>query len=576
VRSSREPDRALAKSPAEPIRPPLSGGGYARLRRQVVLASAGVALAPLVFLTVLNAMRYGTALRAEAIQPIAALTANAERTLEVFLTERRAALSFVVRDRPFDSLCDSEVLGRVVRTLNLSLEVDAFVDLGIIDDSGAQLCYWGPYDLAGRDYSEQPWFSEVSRRGLHVSEVFLGFRNVPHFVIATRHQLPNGGFYVLRATIDAELFAEQLLTVPAESGDDLFLISRIGVLQTPSRRFGPIFENTTWQPDVSASGTTMAEIRDPGGERLIVGTAVVENSPFVVVLARPYREVMQSWITLRRELAAVLIGSAILILGVILWGANQFVRRLSEVNRRRAFLMHQVEYSNKLASLGRLAAGVAHEVNNPLAIIGEKAGLMHDLVEMEADFPKREKLLGLCASILRSVDRCSTITHRLLGFARHMDVATESVDLRSLIDEVLGFLHKEAHHRDLEITVDRDTEIPSIESDRGQLQQVFLNIINNAFAAVEDGGHIDIAFGVPSVGGVTCSVTDNGVGISEDAMSRIFEPFYTTKTGVGTGLGLSVTYGIVKKLGGEIHVESTQGEGTRFTVILPRERSQAT
>ena len=197
----------VAPAAPEPIRPPLSGGGYVRLRRQVVLATAGVALAPLIFLTVLNALRYGTALRAEAIQPIAALTANAERTLEVFLTERRAALSFVVRDRPFDSLCDTEVLGRIVRTLNLSLEVDAFVDLGIIHDSGAQLCYWGPYDLAGRNYSEQPWFSEVSRRGLHVSEVFLGFRNVPHFVIATRHQLPDGGFYVLRATIDAEVFA---------------------------------------------------------------------------------------------------------------------------------------------------------------------------------------------------------------------------------------------------------------------------------------------------------------------------------------------------------------------------------
>jgi two-component system NtrC family sensor kinase len=234
-----------------------------------------------------------------------------------------------------------------------------------------------------------------------------------------------------------------------------------------------------------------------------------------------------------------------------------------------------VEYSNKLASLGRLAAGVAHEVNNPLAIIGEKAGLLNDLVEMDPEFPKREKLLGLCASILRSVDRCSTITHRLLGFARHMDVSTESVDLRSVIEEVLSFLQKEAHHRDLVITVDNDTRIPPIESDRGQLQQVFLNIINNAFAAVEDGGHIDIAFGVPSAGGVSCSVTDDGVGISEGALSRIFEPFFTTKTGVGTGLGLSVTYGIVKKLGGEIHVDSTEGEGTRFTIILPRERSLA-
>ncbi|MDH5197042.1 MAG: HAMP domain-containing histidine kinase, partial [Gemmatimonadota bacterium] len=105
--------------------------------------------------------------------------------------------------------------------------------------------------------------------------------------------------------------------------------------------------------------------------------------------------------------------------------------------------------------------------------------------------------------------------------------------------------------------------------DRGQLQQVFLNIINNAFAAVDDGGHIEIGIRQEETTDVAVSITDNGIGIPESQIPHIFDPFFTTKKGAGTGLGLSITYGIVQKLGGRIGVTSTVGKGTRFTVTLP-------
>jgi signal transduction histidine kinase len=259
---------------------------------------------------------------------------------------------------------------------------------------------------------------------------------------------------------------------------------------------------------------------------------------------------------------------------VILWGANQFVGHLREVNRRRAALMHQAEYSNKLASLGRLAAGVAHEVNNPLAIIGEKAGLLRDLAERDTDFSQRARVLTTLDSIVRSVDRCSAITHRLLGFAKHMDVHHEVIDLRTLLREVLGFLGKEAEHRNISVMIAAEPVLPTITSDRGQLQQVFLNLLNNAFAAVTDGGTIEIAFSVPRPGEIRCTISDDGVGIPTEHLERIFEPFFTTKGAAGTGLGLSITHGIVTKLGGTIEVDSIIGQGTRFTVILPVERRE--
>jgi signal transduction histidine kinase len=228
-----------------------------------------------------------------------------------------------------------------------------------------------------------------------------------------------------------------------------------------------------------------------------------------------------------------------------------------------------MEYQNKMAAIGRLGAGVAHEINNPLSIITEKAGLAKDLLLLSEEMPPKEKLVQLVNSVLKSADRCGTITHRLLGFAKHMDVQADVIDLDLLLKEVLGFLEKEASYRQIRVSFkQQQQEPPRIVSDRGQLQQVFLNIINNAFAAVDDGGQIEI--GIERVNGrVAVSIADNGMGISKDNLGRIFDPFFTTKKGAGTGLGLSITYGIVQKLGGDISVTSKLGEGTCFTVTLP-------
>jgi signal transduction histidine kinase len=155
-----------------------------------------------------------------------------------------------------------------------------------------------------------------------------------------------------------------------------------------------------------------------------------------------------------------------------------------------------------------------------------------------------------------------------------MDIQSETIDLENLLKEVLGFLEKEAEYRDVTVTFEVEPELPTIVSDRGQLQQVFLNILNNAFAAVGDGGMIAIEMVRESGDRVAVTVADNGVGIPKEHIQRIFEPFFTTKKGSGTGLGLSITYGIVRKLGGEIRVESEQSQGTSFTVSLPISREE--
>ncbi len=229
----------------------------------------------------------------------------------------------------------------------------------------------------------------------------------------------------------------------------------------------------------------------------------------------------------------------------------------------------QLVEAEKLASIGTLAAGVAHEINNPLAVINEKAGLIQDILGSNEPFRGKERVLSLLEGIGHSVKRCSTITHRLLGFARRMDIVSRPLDLDETLREVLDFLDSEILFKDIHVESTFNAPFP-IMSDREQLQQVFLNIIKNAVDATERGGHIWISTDSPETKAVLVSIRDDGPGIPKEQLKRIFEPFFTTKDRTkGTGLGLSVSYGLMRKLGGTIRVESEVGVGTTFTVEVP-------
>lgn len=200
---------------------------------------------------------------------------------------------------------------------------------------------------------------------------------------------------------------------------------------------------------------------------------------------------------------------------------------------------------------------------------------MKDLIEYGAGFSEQEKFLALTDSILQSVNRCRSITHRLLGFARRMEVQIEVLDLNEVIRETLMFLEKESLYRNIKIDLELAEELPRIASDRGQLQQVFLNILNNALAAVGEGGRVAISTREKDADTEMIVIEDNGCGMSRETLSHIFEPFFTTKKGKGTGLGLPITYGIIQKLGGTIEVQSREGKGTIFTVCLPKKGNEA-
>ena len=542
---------------------------YRNILITAVVSVSVVAILPLLVMTGLNYYQYQEAFDAELTRPMVRFTANGQQSLESFLSERLSALAMVIRERSFEELRDAENLERVLA--NVKQAFGGFVDLGVIDERGIQVAYAGPYELEGRSYREHDWFHEVRVRGFHISDVFLGYRNLPHFVVAVQKDPVVGQEFVLRATIDTEVINRLVrsLVKAIEPSGDAFIINGEGILQTPSRFFGAVMERSSLPALPYSTEANLIEIEDESGEPLMVGYVQIERSPFTLVLLSPRGTLQAGWVSLRRDLLGFLAITIVLILAVVVGASTYMVNRAREEDLKRRALYHKMEYTNKLAAIGRLGAGVAHEINNPLSIITEKGGLLKDLLTMSEELPPREKLVGLVQSVLNAADRCGGITHRLLGFAKHMDVQRETINLDLLLHEVLGFLEKEASYRNLRVDFNFPEDPPKIVSDRGQLQQIFLNIINNAFAAVEDGGHIEI--GIERVGedAVEVKIADDGVGIPADQLTHIFDPFFTTKKGAGTGLGLSITYGIVQKLGGQIGVKSKVGEGTCFTVTLP-------
>lgn len=540
---------------------------YHRLWIFSIVLMCTVSLIPLIIISYTNYYQYEEVYNTEVAYQVTRRISYTKHTLENFIGDRLATLNLLISEKPYDELSESKECTKLLS--NLKKSFDGFIDIGLIGSDGNHRSYTGPYDLAGKNYKDQHWFHEVNLRGVYVSDVFMGFRKFPHFVIAIKHELANGDFYILRATLSTNILDKQIHSLEIRPQSDAFLINSDGVLQTPSKFYGQILEKYPIDVPPYAKNAVVKQETDSSGNKYIFGYAYIENSPFILIVSKRGEDFMGNLQKVRTKLNWFLVISIILIISIILWSTAFVVKRVSKSDIKQAKILHDMEYTSKMASLGRLAAGVAHEINNPLAIINEKAGLLKDFATLKPDFTYKEKILQGVDSILKSVERCSVITHRLLSFAKRMDINSEVIDMELLLKEVMGFLEREATYRGIEINYHIAPDLPSIESDRGQLQQVFLNIITNAFYALEDKGQIEIYASRKNSQHVKITVADNGVGISKENLKHIFEPFFTTKGKYGTGLGLSITYGIVEKLGGEIAVDSTLGRGTSFTVTLP-------
>lgn len=517
----------------------------------------------------LSFIQYRNLLREETRTNARLSAESARQAIEAYLQKLTTAIGIISEAYSFHELAKQEKLDKVFAKLNQ--DFFGVVDLSVIGPDGVQQAYSGPFNLLGKNYLTKEWYTRTLAKKVYISEVFMGYRHVPHFVIAVSKMMPERqGHWVLRVSIDTEKLDRFMATIYSEVITDIFLVNQSGELQNSSRHYGKVNDHFPL-PDLPPMRSIRLEEKS-GKNSVLYAFGHVEQTPWVVVLELQGYAGKESWLAFQRQIMWLFSICITLVVIIAYWLARHVAMTVRSADDERNALLAQTEHTNKLASVGRLAAGVAHEINNPLAIINEKAGLMQDLLEHTNDFVYKEKFLKQLTSLQGAVDRSRTITHRLLGFARRMDVKFEPVQVNDVINEVLGFLAKEASYHNIEIIDDLQPDLPLVKSDRGQLQQIFLNIINNAIDAVGKDGDIRITSFLMNPHHLQVDIADNGPGIPPEVLDKIFEPFFTTKTGKetqGTGLGLSITYGLVKKLGGEIFVDSAVGTGSTFTLVFP-------
>ena len=535
----------------------------------MALTGLAVALIPLYLVGAAIYLYFASSQEQNQRAQLQNLAINRSSAVQLFLAERTAMLEALVQTTTVDTLMRPDELEKVLDILNRRQH--SFVDLGIIDGDGNHLAYEGPYRLGGRNYGGEPWFEETIVRGVHVSDVFLGFRRVPHFVIAIRHNA-RPQHWILRATIDSEVFTRLVRSGQVGLTGDAYIVNRDGQYQTPPRFGGEILGQVPFNTSIAPPGVNVVSRETQSGRRVLTAFAWMPSKDWLLVIDRDPSEAMGPLRhALKIELIALLAAS-LLVGGAVVFHTRQMVGHLAVEDRNRVAAEAQLAHSARLVSLGRMAAGVAHEINNPLASIGELAGLMEDLID--EDFLERVPHGALFQENVRKIqlhiDRTRAITHRMLGFARRMEPHQDTFQVNDVANEALSFIELEAAFREVALVRAFDDDLPMIKSDRAQLQQVFLNLLNNALDAVPDGGRIEVASRTTD-DLIEVSIEDNGCGIEKEIQERIFDPFFTTKApGEGSGLGLSICHTIMKGLGGTLAFSSEPGKGTVFTVRLPR------
>jgi two-component system NtrC family sensor kinase len=507
------------------------------------------------------------------------------KLVDLFLQEQVAKLELAVRNHAKDFLADETNLSAIFVTINEKR--GAFTDLGLIDSEGRHLAYVGPYDLMDKNYSNSFWFQEIMTgpsKQVYISDMFLGFRDVPHFIIAV---MGTDGIerWILRATIETEVFRRIVEDVKIGSTGEVFLLNTKGVYQSNPSRGGKMLETSVF-PVMPFTETVKVEVGrfgtggNPDRPAMQIASYVWLNNPrWMLVMRQDYSEALYDVNHVNYVMLVILHASAFMILVVTIFITRYMIRAMRkrdvELDRANECFFQ----ASKLASVGELSAGVAHEINNPLAIINFESQILADM-EKESEMAPgfREQLLKSLARISNQVKRCKRLTHNLLKFSRQTESVISDVDVNSLIADVIPLVEREASTSGIRLIMEPEPDLPRVSADSSQLQQVFLNLITNAIDAHNQTGYGSVRISTKANAkdkGVDVLISDTGSGIPPEIIDKIFDPFFTTKpVGKGTGLGLSICYGIVSKLGGHLSVESKHGEGSVFTVFLPFEPPQ--
>jgi len=527
-------------------------------------------LIPLAILSIYFHIQFNLNLKETGKAQLIILAENQRNTIDLFLQERVVNILSLFRRGDLNLSPSSDDMRNYLQSLREMS--DAFVDVGFLDETGLQKGYSGPFSfLQGKDYSHEEWFQSVMRRdqNYYISDIYLGFRRKPHFTIAVK-QMYSEKLYIIRATLNPDKFHLFLRTIGQGKGAESYLINKEGKYQVVDPDRGQLLGSSAYVPSGKASSGAN-EISE-GGKSEIVAYAWLDEAPWALIVRQPLDVAYATMYSARRVLimatAVIVLALIVLIIAI----TDRLLNRAQMMEESRKELRSQLIHASKLVSVGELAGGVAHEINNPLSIISVECGLIKDMLDPRFGLEySPEKIRAELDHINKAVFRARDITQKLLRVVRKTEPMLTKCNINQLIGDVLdGVKEKEFEVSNIKLVRDLDEKLPELTLDPDQIQQVFLNIINNAGDAINGAGTITIATRHDE-DSVRVTITDTGKGMTSEQLTKIFHPFYTTKElGKGTGLGLSISLSIVEAFGGRIEVQSAPGAGSSFTVVLPR------
>lgn len=575
--------------------PDLRSRSYPKLMRRLVLAAVICSVLPLLLVGWVCYLYYSQFSMSRMVKYFQRTVEYKRKIVDSFLEQRSSDIQLLASTHSLSFLSDSSNLTQIFHILNR--KGSYYIDLGVIGETGKHRAYVGPYDLMDKDYSNTFWFKEVMEKGVFISDMFLGYRKEPHFIIAVLRS-EGGRPWILRATIYPEFLNALVATKGFLRTKDVFLVNREGVYQTNPRFEGKLMEKSPLPVDsfTGESGilatdpvTDFGPIAPDGGifnialikyaliqsyPKEIVAYSWLKSPPWLLIVKQDFSEVFGDINRVNTIILILLHSSVLAILIVSIAATGHMVKVIKKRDKEAEDLNRQLMQASKLASIGELAAGVAHEINNPLAVILTENQVILDLVESEQGLGGefKDQLERSLVQVDAQVERCSRITQNLLRFSRRMTLPSRFVDLNAAVKDVVGLLEKRAVSRGVHISLDLQENLPKIRGYDFELEQVFVNLISNAIDAHEGKpyGRIHIVTRHDNRRhGVVATVADSGWGISDEDLARVFDPFYTTKpVGQGTGLGLSISYSIIRQMGGGISVRSEPGKGTEFEIFL--------
>jgi len=558
---------------------------YHLLTRNMLLTVVIAAVLPMLVVSCIILYQFDNSYHEKVYAHLEELVLKHKQNIDNFLKEKLGDVRLLATTFSFEELSNEDFLRARLESLQ-QIFGPVFVDLGVVNARGIQVAYAGPFKLGKAIYSTADWFQETINRENFISDVFLGIRGLPHFIVAVRKN-HNKESWILRATIDFVAFSNLVESIRIGETGVAYILNSEGELQTKTLikeipPGGPCADFVESGGKIKRKIEIMERVDEFGEDELYVTACLKDGNWLLIFRQRASDAFRELYRAVSITIAFMLLG----VLGIVTTGyflSRRMVNRIAQSDKEKEMITEQVVETGKLASVGELAAGIAHEINNPVAIMVEEAGWIEDLLE-EEEFKEGENLSEFqraLQQIRTQGKRCKEITHKLLSFAKKTDSRIQDVQLNDVIEELIALSAQRAKFSNVEIHSNLQENLPIMRVSQSELQQVLLNLINNALDAMEKiGGNLRISTRMEEDSIIMgdhllIEVADDGPGIPAANLAKIFDPFFTTKpVGKGTGLGLSICYGIIKKMGGNIEARSVIDGGTTFTVKLPLPKSK--